>query len=170
MRRKLDTITEIVIHCSASANGQRVAIETIDSWHRSRGFRRSVAAIDADPRHLTSIGYHRIIQPNGLDEVGRNADEVGAHAPRPADLDGLGPEAADYPGNSRSLGVCLIGTDRYTMTQWFALRDIVGQWMGDYPIKRVWSHNQLTATKTCPGFLARDWAAGGMQPIMACLL
>ena len=165
MIRDTSRITDLVLHCSASPNGRSVPLTEIDSWHRARGFKRSVSAINRDPRRLTSIGYHRVIQPSGAIEQGREFDEVGAHCPRPEDLDGLDQEAAIYPGNSRSIGLCLVGTDQFTPEQWGALRGEVQDLMAIFPIVRVWSHHQLTTAKLCPCFSARDWLAGGMEPM-----
>lgn len=165
MFRDLKTVTEVVLHCSATPNGRRTTVLEIDQWHIARGFRRSPIAVERDPRQLTAIGYHRVIYTNGEVVQGRDFDEVGAHAPRPEDMHGLAIEAAMYPGNSRSIGVCLIGTDAYTPLQWGSLRDEVRDLMKRFPIERLWSHNQLTTGKTCPGFSASDWFLGGMDPV-----
>lgn len=164
MFRDTKRITDLVLHSSATRNGEHVAVQEIDEWHVSRDFRRSARAVERDTRHLRAIGYHRVIYVSGQVVQGRDFDEVGAHAPRPEDLDGLDAEAALYPGNSRSIGVCLIGTSAYTREQWAALSDEVASLMATYKIERVWSHYQLNPGKTCPGFSARDWLAGGMLP------
>lgn len=164
MFRDLKKITDIVIHCAATPNGRRTTVQEIDSWHATRGFRRSPIAVERDTRRLVAIGYHRVIYTDGEVVQGRELDEVGAHAPRPADLAGLHAEAADYPGNSTSIGICLIGTDKFTLAQWGALRTEVDGFMERFDIERVWAHNELSE-KTCPGFSVRDWFAGGMQPM-----
>ena len=40
-------ITELVLHCSATREGQHVTVADIDRWHRDRGVRK--------------IGFHYVI-------------------------------------------------------------------------------------------------------------
>lgn len=169
-------ITDLVIHCAATPNGRPYSIQQIDSDHRARGFRRDAQAIKDDARGLTSIGYHRVIQPDGTVEQGREFREWGAHAPRPSAAEekalkawGLRPDL--YLGNPRSIGVCLIGTDKFTLAQWSALADEVTRLRARFPmIGRLWSHNHLTTAKRCPCFDVRDWEQGGMRPIAGMVL
>jgi N-acetylmuramoyl-L-alanine amidase len=168
-----ERITDLVIHCTASPNGKPYTLRQIDRDHRLRGFRRDAAAIKADPRGLTSIGYHRVCQPDGTVEQGRAFEEWGAHAPRPteAELEQLDEEARVYRGNPRSIGWCLVGTDRFTPAQWETLRaDVVDILERFQSIKRLWSHHELTPVKRCPCFSVREWLLGGMAPIEANLL
>ena len=119
------TINLVVIHCSASADGVSLArfapgapvaltaAQVIDDWHRQRGFRR--AALDDEdlvPFNplLPHIGYHYVIDIDGVVETGRGLDEVGAHA-------------AGF--NAASIGICMVGTKRYTPAQWQALTGLL---------------------------------------------
>lgn len=111
-------ISLIVIHCSASPNGNSLcrgrigepgykdATEVIDEWHAKRGFKRRPEARARFNQHLGSIGYHHVIFTNGACLAGRHHDEIGAHV---------------YGNNTHSLGVSLVGTDRFTRVQWQAL-------------------------------------------------
>ena len=45
-------ITEIIVHCSATREGQDIDAATIDEWHKARGW--------------SGIGYHYVIKLDGL--------------------------------------------------------------------------------------------------------
>jgi N-acetyl-anhydromuramyl-L-alanine amidase AmpD len=97
----------IVIHCSATPNGKPFTTADIDAWHHQRGFRRALDFRERQEMNLAAIGYHWVIYTNGAVANGRHLDEVGAHA-------------KDH--NLRSIGVCMIGSDRFTARQWASLR------------------------------------------------
>lgn len=165
---------QIVIHCSASANGVplgrsgRTAAQVIDVWHgqaqkdrsgkviREHMFLRSAAwRIRFNP-HLWHIGYHVVIDVDGSIHTGRHIDEQGAHV-------------AGH--NVDSIGICMVGTDRYTLAQWSSLRgEVTRQLQGHHSIEHVCGHRDLSPDqngdgkvesfewlKTCPGFNAADW-------------
>jgi N-acetyl-anhydromuramyl-L-alanine amidase AmpD len=143
-------ITSIIIHCSASPNGKHVTAADIDSWHKARGFNRHGNARTYHAPRLKHIGYHFVIQLNGVVDCGRALREVGAHA---------------HGHNQDSIGICLIGTDKFTRPQWDSLRDCITGLRRDYPnIIDVVGHNQLTGHKACPGFSVRDWLANDKRP------
>lgn len=147
-------INLIVIHCTASPNGRWNTAADIDAWHRKRGFRREPSARLAWNPELLSIGYHHVIYTNGAIATGRSHAEVGAHA-------------AGH--NANSLGIALVGTDRFSATQWHNLRELVraltepqGNRPARYPGARVAGHRELPdVKKACPGFDVADWLAGG---------
>lgn len=141
-------ISNIIIHCSDSSFG---SASLIRSWHLQNGW--------------SDIGYHFVVLngfvspggPNGspltlplLDgmvEVGRRLDgdnlllglEIGAHA--------LG-----Y--NDRSVGICLIGRDRFSEAQFrnsaALIRHLAMLWK--VPAKNILGHYQVTGNRTCPNF------------------
>ena len=78
----------IVIHCSATKEGVNVSAATIDTWHKRRGW--------------NGIGYHKVICRNGTIQNGRPEYWIGAHAK------GV---------NQNSLGVCLIGRNKFSNIQ-----------------------------------------------------
>lgn len=169
------SIDLVVIHCSASPNGESLAradgttpIQVIDGWHKARGFRRSKLASAAVNPTLGSIGYHVVIYTNGAIASGRSLDEIGAHA---------------RGHNARSIGLCLIGTDKFTAAQWSALAGAIASLTKMYPAARVVGHRDLSPDldgdgtveprewlKTCPGFDVATWLAGGMTPPVGHLL
>lgn len=110
------SINLLVIHCSATANGKSLAggnagsTGVIDSWHSTRGFRRAPAAMKLFNPSLKAIGYHYVINPDGSVLTGRSPAEVGAHA---------------VNANANSLGICLVGTDKFTTRQWEELLKLV---------------------------------------------
>lgn len=164
----------IVIHCSASEDGKPLAhgsanhlpvvtaAEVIDGWHQARGFHRGDEARELLNPHLKSIGYHFVIDTGGSIESGRHLDEVGAHV--------LG-------HNARSVGICMVGKDRFTAAQWSALKSLVTFMRGKYPTADVCGHRDLSPDvngdgiiepwewlKTCPGFSVATWLARGREP------
>lgn len=163
----------IVIHCSASANGislgrvgasAKTSADVIDGWHRARKFHRRDEWRQRFNPSLTSIGYHFVIDVDGQRLTGRNIDEQGAHA---------------SGHNIGTVGICLVGTDRFTRAQWDELRKLVSELLVDSPNARVCGHRELSPdrngdgritrnewTKICPGFeVTAWWLSHGMQPM-----
>ena len=170
----------IVIHCSASPNGEslfrgapgalpiQTPVSVIDGWHATRGFHRDPKARALFNPQLAAIGYHFVIYTNGCTVTGRSMEEIGAH------VTGF---------NQKSIGVCLVGTDQFTPSQWITLRDLIKRLQATYPDARVVGHRDLSPDlnkngivekfewlKICPGFSVADWLADGMNPIATSLL
>jgi len=158
-QRQIDTI---VIHCSDSPNGRNDHAADIDLWHRQRGWHRQdfFRIKKGFNSGLTSIGYHFVININGQIETGRHPDEIGAHV-------------AGH--NSKSIGICMIGTDRFTPEQWSALDKLVQDLRYEIsisanPVKAdhviIVGHYQFPdAHKTCPNFDVPAWLKTGRIPI-----
>ena len=99
MQKRSET-EKIIIHCSATRPSQDIGSNDIDRWHREKGWLK--------------IGYHLVITRDGTLELGRDLDEVGAHA---------------YGHNANSVGVCMVGgidedgqpDDNFTSEQWNTL-------------------------------------------------
>lgn len=140
-------ITQIVIHCSASVNGDaRVTRDEIERWHKLRGFR--------------AIGYHYVIHVDGTLHLGRPLEEVGAHV---------------AGSNAYSIGICMVGTDRFSLEQWSTLRDLIVRLQERFQAARVVGHRDLSPDldgdhvvepwewlKICPGFDVAAWRKAGM--------
>ena len=73
-------INEIILHCSATAEGKDYTVADIDKWHKQRGFK--------------CIGYHYVIYRDGSVHQGRPLNEIGAHT---------------TGHNANSIGICYIG-------------------------------------------------------------
>ncbi|MEJ1381351.1 MAG: N-acetylmuramoyl-L-alanine amidase [Candidatus Sedimenticola sp. (ex Thyasira tokunagai)] len=175
--RPENRIDSIVIHCSATPNGREHTAADVDFWHgpdrEKRGkkpFRRNPdARIGAGRWHskgqhardLAHIGYHFIVRVSGVTEVGRRLTETGAHA---------------RGWNSRSIGICVIGMDRFTPAQWETLKVLIESLKRDRGAKglpsitKVIGHRQVATYKTCPGFDVQAWLDGGMEPLEGHLL
>ena len=83
---KRTTTNLIVVHCSATVEGNDIGFAEIDEMHKNRGFLHRETGIHC--------GYHEIIRLDGTIELGRPLDQIGAHA---------------KGFNSRSIGICLVG-------------------------------------------------------------
>lgn len=149
MRLDPSRLTHLIIHCAATPNGKPFTAEQIDGWHGERGFNRDPRLIGHHEPRLQHIGYHYVIYTNGAVRCGRSEQEVGAHVKNM---------------NHCSLGVCLVGTDRFTAAQGLPLRRHVEAVRRRYPHLMVAGHRQFAA-KLCPGFDVPDWLRGGMAPL-----
>lgn len=133
---------KISIHCSSTPNFKSVSIETIRQDHiKNRGF--------------TDIGYHWVVNIDGKVEEGRREDTVGAHVAK---------------ANVGNIGICLIGTDKYTIPQLKALMALVKTILNrsKIPMYEVYTHAEFPSAKaqakTCPNIRAANlvyWLATG---------
>lgn len=106
------TVTDIVVHCSASPNDKAFTVYDVDAWHKARKFKRSSQALRSFNPELKHIGYHFVIERNGRVMSGRSLEEIGAHV---------------QGNNAKSIGICLIGTDEFTDAQYQSLRGLLIQ-------------------------------------------
>lgn len=124
---------EIILHCSATAEGKEFHASDIDAWHRQRGFKK--------------IGYHYFITLDGKVEKGRGDKEVGAHC---------------VGHNSKAIGICYCGgvakdgktaKDTRTEQQKEAMYSLVDKLMKEYnlSLEKVHGHYEF-ANKACPSF------------------
>ena len=167
--RNTKNINMVVIHCSATPDGHFVDAQEIDRWHKTRGFTRNMDLAPYHAPQLQHIGYHFLIYTTGPMVLGRPVTETGAHV---------------SGHNSHTIGICLIGTEKYTPRQWQSLRDTVTWLRTDYPaITKVVGHRDLSPDidgdgeigphewlKTCPGFSVADWLKRDMQPLTGHIL
>ena len=58
-------IHKIIIHCTATREGDDISVDTIRRWHLNRGF--------------SDIGYHYVIDIKGNINAGRPIELIGAH-------------------------------------------------------------------------------------------
>lgn len=130
--RKID---EIIVHCSATAEGAEFGVGDIKQWHLRRGF--------------SDVGYHYVVRLDGTVEQGRDVDKVGAHC--------LG-------HNRRSIAVCYVGgcasdgrtpKDTRTHLQKMALESVIRNLCAAHPGATVHGHREF-ANKACPCFDAKS--------------
>lgn len=124
-------INEIIVHCSATAEGKDFTTADITRWHKQRGF--------------TTIGYHYVIYRDGSVHAGRDVNIAGAHC---------------TGHNSHSIGVCYIGgcksdglspKDTRTEVQKAALLKLLKDLKRLYPNAKIRGHRDF-ANKACPSF------------------
>lgn len=117
----------IIIHCSATPNGKPVDISEIRKWHLANGW--------------SDVGYHLVIQPDGEAQKGRGLNVQGAHC---------------EGENQDSIGICLIGMDKFTRKQFDVLRYQLDAITMLYSIPKwnVFGHYQFKSAqkqgKLCP--------------------
>ena len=131
------TITDIIIHCTATPEGKDYTVDDIRNWHKSQGW--------------SDIGYHYVVRRNGHVEPGRDVDLIGAHC------DGH---------NAHSIGIVYVGgmdrqmknpTDTRTLAQKAALLSLLCEMRKTYgPKVRIVGHRDYdTKGKACPSFDAK---------------
>lgn len=128
------TINKIIIHCSATKEGNNVTASTIDQWHKDRGWK--------------SIGYHYVVMLDGTIEYGRSIYETGAHVKN---------------HNEGSIGICYIGgldssmtaKDTRTPEQKESLLLLLKTLKKMHPEATIHGHNEFSA-KACPCFNANE--------------
>lgn len=147
-------ITRLILHCAATPNGRSFDAEDIDLWHQARGFKRNTRYIN-EKYPLKYIGYHKVILSDGSVENGRQTVEIGAHC-------------KGY--NANSLGVCLVGTDHFTLEQWKTLKDIIVAYRKQLPPFLIHGHNEFNSHKTCPGFDVQAYLNNKMEPLFKHIL
>ncbi|AUZ85799.1 N-acetylmuramoyl-L-alanine amidase [Methylophaga nitratireducenticrescens] len=159
--RPPNTIDTVIIHCAAIPNGRGDTIEDIDRWHHDRNFKRHSDARlgesvwESKPYtmkqpHLRSVGYHVVVHANGGQAIGRCLTETGAHA-------------KNY--NATSIGICMMGTDKFSLAQWQSLKSVVQGFQTLFDELTIVGHRDVDPHKTCPGFDVSAWLDGGMQPL-----
>ena len=118
---------EIIIHCSATPNGRPNTAKDIHKWHLANGW--------------DGIGYNYVVTVDGVLEVGRPEYWIGCHA---------------KGHNSISIGICMIGTDEYSLEQWHTLSELLRKKIIENPGVKIIGHNEIS-DKKCPGFDVQWW-------------
>ena len=119
----------LIIHCSDTPDNEYVDASFIHNMHLKFGW--------------DGIGYHKIILRSGKIENGRPEFWIGAH------VKGL---------NNVSLGICLVGSNKFTKKQYMSLKRVLINWKSKYPNAKIVGHKDSTNThKTCPNFDVKKW-------------
>lgn len=137
-------IKELIVHCSATPEGEDYTVEQIREWH---------TAPTPKGNGWSDIGYHYVIYRDGSIHPGRAESVSGAHT-------------AGH--NSQSIGICYIGgcparsvrdwnyksLDTRTPQQKLALVKLLRELKKKYPGAKIYGHRDF-ANKPCPSFDAR---------------
>ena len=124
-------INKIIIHCSATREGQDISVDEIRSWHKKKGWK--------------DIGYHYVVALNGDVAKGRADNVIGAHT---------------QGHNRNSLGICYVGgvktdgktpKDTRTTEQKSRLKRLITELKSKHPGSVVYGHRDFAA-KACPSF------------------
>ena len=124
-------INKIIIHCSATREGQKFSVDTIRSWHTDKGW--------------SDIGYHYVVHLDGSISYGRSIEIIGAHT---------------RGHNTGSIGICYIGgvesdgktpKDTRTLEQKESLLDLIRTLKKLNSNATVHSHRDFAA-KACPSY------------------
>ena len=142
LRKSKRRIDYIVVHCTATPEGQDQTVAQIKAGHLKRGF--------------SDVGYHYIIYRDGTVHEGRNVDISGAHV-------------SGY--NAHSIGVVYVGglenrpgvpyaqlkaKDTRTEQQKASLLALLMDLRKLYPTARIIGHRDVdTHGKACPSFDAK---------------
>jgi N-acetyl-anhydromuramyl-L-alanine amidase AmpD len=137
MELKKESVRFIAVHCSATPPDMDIGVEDIRKWHKEQGW--------------DDVGYHYVIQRDGLLEAGRPLDVQGAHV-------------AGH--NHESVGICLVGgvnkrkepDANFTAAQYASLESIIALILPRFPGAVVRGHRDFPGvTKACPSFDAIAW-------------
>ena len=124
-------IHKIIIHCTATREGDDISVDTIRRWHLARGW--------------SDIGYHYVIDIKGNINAGRPIELMGSHT---------------RGENKYSIGVAYVGgveadgvtpKDTRTKAQKDAIIRLVKKLKGCYPDVTIHGHNEFS-NKACPSY------------------
>jgi len=126
----VNKISLLVVHCSDTKNNENLSAIDIHKMHLGFGW--------------DGIGYHKIINRSGKIENGRPEYWIGAHVKGKNDI---------------SLGVCLIGKNKFTKNQFISLERVLKKWKSLYPSAKIIGHRDIGDTrKSCPNFDVINWS------------
>ena len=130
LKKSKRTITDIVIHCTATKVGKDLTADDIRKMHKAQGW--------------SDIGYHYVVRLDGTIENGRDVDIIGAHV-------------SGY--NSHSIGVVYVGglgangkaRDTRTENQKAALLNLLYDLKKIYPNAKISGHRDFSPDKNGNG-------------------
>jgi N-acetylmuramoyl-L-alanine amidase len=128
-------INKIIVHCSATKDGQHYDIDDIRSWH-------------VNGNGWSDVGYHFVVLLDGRIQIGRPLEKMGSHC---------------KGQNKTSIGVCYIGgldssgkyRDTRTYEQRESLEVLIATLVRMFPDSDVFGHNNFSS-KACPCFDAHE--------------
>lgn len=157
----------IIVHAALTYPTQPCDARIIAEWHIKKGW--------------SAIGYHYVIRRDGIIELGRPADRVGAHClGRNHDSIGIvlaggidhalntnggtGTSLPRYIKAATGFKNAAIAAN-YTPAQLVSLRNVIELLLTQHPDAVVMGHRDAVAdSRPCPCFNVPDWFANGMAP------
>lgn len=135
LKKSKRTITDIVIHCTATRAWQDFSADDIRRMHKAQGW--------------ADIGYHYVVRLDGTIEPGRDVDKIGAHV---------------SGHNANSIGVVYVGgldnqgkpKDTRTENQKHALLNLLLDLRQLYPNAKISGHRDFSPDKNGDGILTPD--------------
>ena len=124
-------IHKIIIHCTATREGDDISVDTIRRWHLNRGW--------------SDIGYHYVIDIKGNINAGRPIELMGSHT-RGFNKGSIG---IAYVGGVEADGVT--PKDTRTKAQKDSIIRLVKKLKGCYPDVTIHGHNEFS-NKACPSY------------------
>ena len=129
------TITDIVIHCTATRAWQDYDVDDIRRMHKAQGW--------------ADIGYHYLVKLDGTIQAGRDVDIIGAHV---------------SGHNAHSIGVVYVGgldnqgkaKDTRTENQKCALLNLMMDLRRLYPKAKISGHRDFSPDKNGDGTITPD--------------
>ncbi len=144
LKKSKRVITDIVVHCTATREGQKVTVEQIRAEHLRNGW--------------SDIGYHYVIGLDGEIWNGRDVDKIGAHV---------------NGHNAHSIGIAYVGgvenipnipyknlrpKDTRTREQKNSLLALLSQLRSLYPNARISGHRDFSPDKNNNGTIEQwEW-------------
>lgn len=136
--RYIDTI---IVHCTASRQGSGVTTDRVRRMHKNWGW--------------SDIGYHFVVEDDGVIGHGRTIDRAGAHA-KGFNKTSIG---IAYTGGLSADGKGISGPN---FVQQAAMRRLIDSLRTVLPHPlRVIGHRDTGANKDCPCFNVEDWMKTG---------
>lgn len=134
-------VNKVILHCTASPDGKKYTLEQLERDHKARGF--------------LGIGYHGVIDIEGVYHNTRPYDQAGAHC---------------VGENSQALGIAMVGTNRFSRRQFQTLEENLDLLFHRFDLcsHDLFGHYQFQSAikqgKTCPNLsieLIRKWYDDG---------
>lgn len=135
LKKSKRTITDIVVHCTATRSWQDIGVDEVRRMHTAQGW--------------SDIGYHYLVRLDGTVEKGRDDDYIGAHV-------------SGY--NKHSIGIVYVGgldnsgkgKDTRTESQKAALLSLLIDLRKLYPKAKISGHRDFSPDKNGDGIITPD--------------
>ena len=131
LKKPARKVTKVFLHCSASDHAHHDNAETIEAWHKERGW--------------SGIGYHFFVKKNGIIQYGRDLEQI---------------PSAQRGYNTGSIAICVHGKDiaKFTIEQRASLAALCLTLNKLYKGGLTFhGHKEVDKGKACPVFNYKLW-------------